>query len=155
MAQMDDGFWSGLPTGLKVRAIGWAAYYSAAAGAFLWNPIHGALLLVGPSLLFILKNWITGTDQTGLLTAHIATHIWGRWTVLARLALGLAIIATATLALGWVATNDMRLAAAEPTLSEQVTDAASASVEATRETASGWWETAKGWFSRGEEPHSP
>ncbi len=155
MVQMDDGFWSGLPASLKLRATGWAVYYSAAAAAFLWNPIYGALLLVGPSLLFILKNWISGQDQTGPLTAHITTHVWGRWNVFARLGLGLAIIATVTVALGWVATADMRLEAAEPTLTEQVGDAASASVEATKETASGWWDTAKGWFSREEEPHSP
>ncbi|MDJ0638067.1 MAG: hypothetical protein QNJ20_04475 [Paracoccaceae bacterium] len=155
MDQMENGFWSALPTGLQMRAIGWAAYYSAAAGAFLWNPIYGALLLVLPSLLFVLKNWISGQDQTGPLTAHITTHIWGRWHVVARLGLGIAIIASVTIALGWVATADMRLEAAEPTLAEKVGGAASASVEATKETASGWWDTAKGWFSREEELHSP
>ena len=67
------------------------------------------------------------------------------------------LLAMALGGLGWLGTEDLREEAAEPTLTERISESASGMAEgaaakagavadATKETTTGWFATAKGWF---------
>lgn len=162
--QRRAGFWSGMPVDLKGRAIGWAVYYLIAAGIFTQNAILGIVLLVAPGLWYVIRNAFFAeigsnldVERKDTVSGYVTSYLWNAsiYTRGAMIVLGSVLV---LFGLGWISTEDLRLKAAEPTLTEQVTGAAGSVVEATKETtggwassakekAGGWVSSAKGWFS--------
>ena len=162
------GFWSGMPVDLKGRAIGWSIYYLIAVAIFTQNAILGIILLAAPGLWYVIRNAFFAEVGSSLdverketLSGYVVSYLWNA-SIFARgimIALGSVLV---LFGLGWISTEDMRLKAAEPTLTEQVTGAAGSAVEATKETTAGWassakekaggWvASAKGWFRDDED----
>lgn len=146
------GYWSGMPTDLKGRAIGWAIYYLIAAAVFTQNAILGIALLVAPGLWYIVKNLIlselggnTDVERKDTLSGYTIRYLWNA-SIFVRAAMVVTGLFVVLGGLGWISTEDMRVEAAKPTITERVTGAASAAVEATKEKTGGWIDTAKGWF---------
>ena len=152
------GFWSGMPGHLKIRAVCFTLYFLIAAVIFTQMPLLGGALLILPGLWYLLKNWVidqfagtTDLDRNDTLSGYTLNYLFDRASNLTRAIVGVLILGTAAVGLGWVSTEDLRLKAAEPTLTERVTDAAGSAVEATKDTTSGWAasakETTSGWVS--------
>ena len=167
------GYWSGMTGSLKIRAVCFALYFFVAAVIFTQRPILGTVLLVLPGFWYVLKNWViaeffgrTELERNDTLTGYTLGYIFNRASNLTRaLVAGLAIV-LAMFGLGWVSTEDLRLKAAEPTLTERVSDATGSAIDATKETTGGWvgaakettggWvSAAKGWFSDDSEVETP
>lgn len=162
-----SGFWAGMPTRLKAHLICWMIYWALA----LWltaigSPI-GIALLIMPILWFLAKAWIfdglleLDRNGGGLLNYTLG-HIWNR-SAIARTLLLVSGLGIALGGLGWFGTEDLRKAAAEPTLIERISDGAGNALEKTTETSGaafdataeatkGWLDRAKGWFGGDEEP---
>ena len=158
------GFWSGMPVDLKGRALGWVIYYLIAAWLFSQKPILGIVLLAAPGLWYVVRNLLVAevggdldVERKDTLSGYVVRYLWNASLITrgALIAIGSFLV---LFGLGWISTEDLRLKAAEPTLTDQVTGAAGSLVETTkettggwassaRETAGGWVSTAKGWFS--------
>ena len=147
-----NGYWSGMPTNLKARAIGWTVYYVAAAAIFTQNAILGIALMVVPGLWFVLKNWVisefggnSDPERKITLSGYTIRHLWNA-SLFTRGVMAVTGLGVILFGLGWISTEEMRIEAAKPTLTERVTGAASGAVAATKEKTGRWVETAKGWF---------
>lgn len=156
------GFWSGMPTNLKSRAFCWTIYYLLAAFVFTREAILGIVLLLLPGFWYVAKNWLLGeigrtldAERKDTLSGYLVRYLFGAAPVFVRVAVGVLTLVTVLLGLGWISTEDLRIEAAKPTLTERVTGAADAAVEATKETTGGWIDTAKGWFKKDPDDHSP
>lgn len=153
-----SGFWSGMPRPLRIRAVCFALYYLIAGLVFTQSPVLGIIVFVLPGFWYLLKNWIiaeffgvTDLERADTLTGYTVSYIFNRASNLTRAIVGIAVLLLVAFGLGWTSTEDLRLKAAEPTLTERVTDAAGSAVEATKETTGGWAASAKektgGWVS--------
>ena len=165
------GFWSGMPTDLKGRAVAWLVYYLIAAAVFSQNAILGIALLVLPGLWYLGKNWMLGEmslntdlERKDTLSGYTVSYVWNSSIYVRAVMVGGSLLLVMT-SLGWISTEDLRFEAAKPTVTERVAGAAGTAVEvtrektggwvdATKETTGGWVDTAKGWFAK-EEDHSP
>jgi len=156
------GYWSGMTTAHKVWALIAALYFGAAAYIFLQLPIHGAILFVAPGFWLVTRNALQQRKHN-TLSAYTLSYLLNRASGLTRALVSTIILGTALAGLGWVSTEDLRVKAAEPTLTERASSAAATAVEATKDTTSGWaasakettdgWiSTAKGWLSDDSEP---
>ncbi len=165
------GYWSGMPTDLKGRAVAWLVYYLIAAAIFPQNAILGIALLVLPGLWYLGKNWLyvefsaaTDLERKNTLSGYTVSYLWNS-SIYVRAVIAVCSLILVTISLGWISTEDLRLEAAKPTVTERVVGAAGTAVDATKEVTGGWvnatkektggWiEGAKSWFAK-EEDHSP
>lgn len=167
-----NGYLSGMPRRLRVWLVVAVFYYTLAGIVFLNEPLLGALLLLLPAFWTLAKNWVLGNvfltsdvERSSTLFGYTVDYLFDRASRFTRTIVGTLFLLAVALGLGWVSTEDLRLKAAEPTLTERVTGAANAYAKATKETTAGWatatkrkaeaWvSTAKGWFSdeSGPEP---
>lgn len=151
-----NGYWSGMPIDLKGRAVGWGIYYLIALGMFTQSALLGGALLLAPSFWYVAKNLITSEfagrldlDRRDTLSGYTLHYLWNA-SVVVRIVLTVLGLGLVLFGLGWISTEDLRLEAAKPTITERVTGAAGSALVATKETSGGWVETAKSWFDRGE-----
>ncbi|MEO1024376.1 MAG: hypothetical protein AAFX07_02325 [Pseudomonadota bacterium] len=162
------GFWSGMSSGLKAWTIAALLYFGVSAYLFLKEPILGTVLFVLPAFWILAKNYLlahlflkTDFERANTLSGYTINFLLFRASTLTKTITGVALLGAVIFGLGWVSTEDLRLEAAKPTLTERVTGTASAAVNATtdstrgwaasaKETTGNWVSTAKGWFSDDE-----
>jgi len=155
----NSGFWAGMPTDMKGRAVAWVVYYLIAAVIFSQNSILGIVLLVLPSFWYVGKNLLLGElalttdlERKSTLGGYTVSHLWNS-SIYVRAVMLVCAALLVMFSLGWISTEDLRAEAAKPTISERVVDATGSAVESTKEKSAGWAATAKGWFTK--EDHSP
>lgn len=153
-----NGYWSGMPTGMKGRLIVLVVYLGIAIAVLAQNPILGTVLLMLPILWSVLLLWIGGeaglafgpfSGRKNTVLGYTSRYLW-RTSSLVRIALSVVGAIIIVGGLTWISTENMREAAAKPTLTERASSAAETATEATKDTASGWIATAKGWFTADE-----
>ncbi|MEO9822908.1 MAG: hypothetical protein ABJF50_00640 [Paracoccaceae bacterium] len=160
------GFWAGMPKRLKATLIAWLMYWALAIWLASVGSLIGIALLISPLFWFLAKAWVFDSflelEARGVgLLDYTLGRIWNGSAFVRTTFLTLCL-AVALGGLGWFGTADLRKAASEPTLIEQISDGASnaldstvetsgAALEATKETTRGWLDRAKGWF-RDEKP---
>ena len=160
-----QGYWSGMPGNMKLRAVFWALYYIVSAVIFVKQPILGALLLVVPAFWCLFWNWLraemsfkTDIERGDTLLGYTLGHILNQFSATTRMVLG-SVFSIAVLAgLVWVSTEDMRQPPEKPSISERVSGAVDVTKEKTggwidgaKETTGGWVASAKGWFKSDED----
>lgn len=161
------GFWTGMPTRLKARLIAWLTYWAFVAWLTSTGSLIGVALFILPLFWFLAKAWVFDSflelEARGVgLLDYLLGHIWNG-SALVRSAFMMACLAVALGGLAWFGTEDLRKAAAAPTLMEQISDGASnayeataetsgAALDATKETTKGWMDRAKGWFRNEDAP---
>lgn len=144
MSDTPKGYWSGMPTILKGRVIGWLIYFLIAFLLFTQSKLLGGFLLALPFLwalaLFALFEFLDldiGSRRRPTVLSYTIFYLWSAS------ALSRAFLCTigAVLVGGvlWlVYGDDIRPEAAPPpSITERI-----------GETTGGWIDTAKGWFSR-------
>jgi hypothetical protein len=163
----DIGFWAGMPTRLKAHLIAWGLYWALTVWLVTLGSLIGIALLIAPILWFIAKAWVfdsfleLDTGGPGVLNYTLG-FIWNA-SGFVRTLFMMSVLAVALGGLGWLGTEDLRIAAAEPTLIERISGTASnvadataektgAAVEVTKDTTKGWMDRAKGWFGGDEVP---
>lgn len=160
------GYWSGMPTRLKARVMGWSMYWALTIWLITLGSIIGFAMVALPLIWIWAKAWFLDgflelSTEGGLLDYTLG-YIWNS-SVYVRSFFMVSVLAMALGGLGWLGTEDLREEAAEPTLTEQISKTASGMAEgaaakagavadATKETTSGWFATAKGWFSGSPAP---
>lgn len=144
MSDNSKGYWSGMPTNLKGRLIGWLIYFLIALFLFTQSKLLGGFLLALPFLWAFLVIWLL--DHLNLefaiirrpsVLSYTISWLWGA-SVYSRAFLcttGAALIG----GLVWIAYGDdiRPEPAPPPSIAERV-----------GKTTGGWIDSAKGWLSR-------
>ena len=160
---MSAGFWSGMPTNIRYRLFAGLVFILVAIAVFSQLPILGIVLMTLPIFWTVFVVWTGAESGLGFGPYHNSKEtalsytlrrLW-RTSVLTRIVFATLGVALVVGGLGWISTEKMRAAAAEPTLPERVTTAAETAKATAEEKASGWIDTAKGWFTFGDEDPSP
>lgn len=165
MKAQDTGhsYWAGMTTRLKIRLLVWTIYWTLALWLIYLGSLTGVLMVIAAVFWMLAKVWILNSfleldrhDSKGLLDYTLG-HIWTK-SVYVRSFFMSATVVAALAALGWFGTEDLRIEASAPTLSERISDNAgslaigtfekvSNAAEATKDTTKWWIATAKGWFA--------
>ena len=144
MTDNTKGYWSGMPTHLKGRVIGWTIYVLIGVFLFTQNRLLGGAILALPFLWMLLVLFLVdyldldisgGRGRPGVLSYTIS-YLWNTS------ALSRAVLCTlGAILIGggvWlVYGDDLFEPDPPPTITERIGD-----------TTGGWIDSAKGWFSR-------
>ncbi|MEM6387073.1 MAG: hypothetical protein AAF718_12645 [Pseudomonadota bacterium] len=157
------GFWSGMTLQLRFRWFLGLGYIVAAIYVASSAPLLGVTLLMLPVFWSVLVIW-TGSEAGVSYGPHSRNRetafsytIKYLWNVSRGLKALLALLGVAAVigGLGWISTENLRVAASEPTLTERAVSTADAAAERTRETARNWYSTVTGWFGSEEDESQP